>query len=259
MTLQDMESFCLSILQQSSPQPNFGNAPAWGGVTNPIFPQATIDFFLNEGYRQFLADTEEIELALVTYTFSSTALAQQYAFPPAGYAECSKIARVYYMPNNQLYSLEFEPGVTFTSWDEFQQITGFGYLRPYAFGTQPTLCAIDPQRANIVFYPGTANAGDTITIQYIPLPTAGATGCPTLVNPTDAPITKSDTHIAIVYRALAELWIKAREAGMAQTYMQKYEAMVADTVRKYQLLSHGDNKRIRPFGQPRDLHIGTGM
>ncbi len=259
MQLMDLENFLLSTLQQSTPPPNFGSAPAWSGYTNQPYPQASIDFFINEGYRQFLSDTADLELVLVTYTFTSTSNTSAYAFPPTGYAECAEVARIYYMPVGLPYSREFDPGVEFTSWQEFQRITGQGYLRPYSFGTQPTLCAIDPQRQNIVFYPGSANAGDTVQVQYVPLPTPTGTGCPTLVAETDTPITKSDTHIAIAYRALAELWMQGREAQAADYYMKRYDAIVAGIRKKYELRSHGDTKRIKPFADSLQIAVGIGV
>ncbi len=205
-----------------------------------------------------MSDVTDLELILVTYTFSSIAQTSAYPFPPVGYAECSEVARVYYMPLGLPYSREFDPGIEFTSWENFQQTTGQGYLRPYSFGTQPVMCAIDPQRQNLVFYPGSASAGDTITVQYTPLPTAGAMGCPTLVAETDTPITKSDTHIAIAYRALAELWMKNREQGVADYYMKRYEAIVAGIRKKYELRSHGDVKTIKPFAESLSMGIRGG-
>jgi hypothetical protein len=254
-----MENVILSALQNSGPPPNFGAAPAWASFPSADFPQATVDFFINEGYRAFLSDTADMELFLVEYTFLSTENTSTYAFPIAGYAECAEIARIYYQPVGLPYTREFDPGVEFTSWQEFQRITGQGYLLPYSFGTQPQLCAVDPLRQNIVFYPGSANVGDTITVQYIPLPTGTATGCPLLVNPTDTPVTKSDTHLTICYRAAAEIWIQAREAQTAAYYMKRYEDGVAKIRKRYELLSHGDTKRIKPFADSLSIGVGVGL
>ena len=206
-----------------------------------------------------MSDVTDLELVLVTYTFLSIANTSAYAVPAAGYAELSEIARVEYNPVGLPYTLEMGQGLSFISWDNFQEVTGYGYLRPYTFGTQPTYCTVTPARNALVFYPGCANAGDTITVRYTPLPTPAGTGCPTLVNPTDTPITKSDTHIAIAYRALAELWMKGREAQAADYYMKRYDAIVAGIRKKYELRSHGDIKTIRPFRDGLGMGIGMGL
>lgn len=240
-----MENQVLAEVQL--PGLNAGGTPSWSSVTNPQEPQALVDFYLNQGYARLLADTADFELALVSFTFTSTATTYKYAIPPTGYANIMKVAHVAYQPYGLPYSREFRPGRELTSWGEFQKQTGQGYLDSYSYGTQPTYATIDPTRKNLYFYPGSAIVGDTISVLYIPIPTASSSNCPTLVNPTDTPITPSDTHQAIVAWAISRIWTRERQADMAKEYRNQYFEEVGRARANYMTLHRGDTFRIEPF------------
>jgi hypothetical protein len=266
MTLGDMTNLELVLLQQPGAQFVTGGAtptgPNWLGVQNPQYSQGLLEFATNEGYRKTMGDIDPLELALVQYTFSS--IAQTYIYPviPAPtttqqFSQVSHIARIYYKPFGLLYTREFRPGTELVSWAKFQRITGQGYLEPYSFGTQPTWATVDPLRQNIYFYPGSARSGDTITVNYTPIPTnyftnasnvqTAPTGCPILVNATDTPIIPADCHMAIVYYALWLIFIRAREQAAATMYEQMYKAEIAEIKFKYTKVQHGDTITVEPF------------
>ncbi|MFZ1075387.1 MAG: hypothetical protein WAN50_03380 [Minisyncoccia bacterium] len=260
-----MTNLELVLLQQPGAAFVTGGAtptgPNWAGVTNPQYSQGLLEFCTNEGYKKVMGDLEALELALVEYTFSSTANTYKYAFPPTGYAQCSHLARLYYKPYGLPYTREFRPGTELVGWSTFQRITGQGYLDPYSYGTQPLYATVDPLRQNIYFYPGSARAGDTVTVDYTPIPTpytAGVapTGCPILVNATDTPILPADCHMAIVYYALSLVWIRARETQMAEVTTNQYTAEIAKIKDKYTKVQHGDTIRVEPFGDR--IAIGGG-
>lgn len=246
----------LTSLQQPGASFVIGGAastgPLWSSVQNAQFSQGLVEFAINEGYKKVMGDLDDIELALVSYTFSSTATTNSYTFPPVNYAQVSHIARIFYQPFGLPYSREFRPGTELVSWAKFQRVTGQGYLNPYSYGTQPLFATVDPTRTKIFFYPGSARAGDTVTVDYTPIPTpysAGIapTGCPILVNASDTPIIPADCHMAIVYYALSILWVRAREVDMAQVTTNQYNSEIAAVKYKYTKLSHGDSICVEPF------------
>jgi hypothetical protein len=261
MTLGDISNLILTHLQQGGAQFATGGAtapgPNWAGSTNPQYSQGLIEFCINEGYKKVMGDLDDIELFLTSYTTSSIAQTFIYPFPPAPtatlvYPEVSHIARIIYQPFGLLYKREFRPGTELTSWPNFNTITGQGYLLPYSFGTQPTWATVDPLRQNIYFYPGSARSGDSITIQYTPIPTPYLAGvqpisCPILVASTDTPVLPYDCHMAIFYFALWLLWIRAREMSMAEVSLKSYKDELAMIKYKYTKIQHGDTIRVEPF------------
>lgn len=269
MTLGDFENAILTELQQPGAAFVTGGAaptgPSWTSVTNPQFSQGLIDFWINEGYKKTMGDLEALEIYLVEYTFTSTAQTYKYSFPPTGYAAVSHIARIYYKPFGLPYTREFRPGTELLSWSDFQNRTGQGYLDPYSFGTQPQIATIDPLRQNIYFYPGSSRAGDTITVDYSPIPSpyysssgvqTAPTGCPILVNSTDTPVLPYDCHMAIYHYAMSRLWRRAREVQMAEVALNEYNSEIQLIKNKYTKRSHGDTIRVEAFGD--QITIGGG-
>src|SRR5271166_2169222 len=266
MTLGDLSNIVLVQLQQPPPSFTTGGAPPtgpmWSSVTNPQYSQGLVEFCINEGYKKLMGDLEDLELSSVVYTFSSTVNTFKYTFPPVGYAQVSHIQRIYYQPFGLPYNREFRPGTELVSWAKFTRVTGQNYLLPYSFGTQPTWATVDPTRTTIYFYPGSARSGDTITVEYAPIPTpyisgVAATGCSILVNPSDAPILPYDCHMAIAYYALSLLWIRGREEDMAKLSIQQYEEEKKQIRFRYTKIQKGDIQTIEPFFDR--IAIGEGM
>jgi hypothetical protein len=262
--LGDLSNTALVLLQQPGAQYTVGGGtttgPTWSSLNNPQFSQGLVEFAINQGYKKVMGDIEDIELALVSFTLSSTAVTSKYAIPPADYAQISHVARVSYQPFGLPYTYEYKKGYYLVSWDEYQKLwTGQGYLQPYAFGTQPQVAAVDPLRQNLYFYPGSARAGDTITVYYTPIPTnpiggtVTAIGCPILVAPTDNPIIPDDCDAAILYYALGLLWVRAREQAIALMYYNPsrqnpgwYQNEIELIRQKYLKVTHGDVLRVGP-------------
>lgn len=265
MTLGDIANALLTETQQ--PGASFtvggGGGPSWSSLTNPQIGQGLVEFWINEGYKKLAGDIEAIELSLTTYTFTSTAQTYRYLLAAAGYAAISHVARVFYKPFGQLYTREFRPGTELISWAQFQRYTAQGWLEPYGYATLPDYASIDPTRTYLYFWKGSAIAGDTITIDYAPIPTQSATTGPaTLVNATDTPIFPADCHTAILYFALARVWMRLREMATSLMYYNPspqtpglYQTEVKKIIEKYTKLHHGDTQRIEPMYGP--LTIGS--
>lgn len=277
MQLGDMSNLGLVLLQQQGAQFTVGGGtvtgPTYSSLNSPQFSQGLLEFAWNEGYKVLMGDIEDIELALVTYTTPSIASTFKYPLPGTAsaatqnYATVSHVARVFYQPYGLPYNWEFRPGSGLISWSEYQRTyTGQGYLQPYAFGTQPLVATIDPQRQNLYFFPGSARASDTIQIEYSPIPTqpsatnVPAVGCSILINPTDAPIIPPDCHMAIHYYGMHILWTRAREQSMAlMNYNPNpnspglYQTELKKIRQKYTKTSHGDVIRLEPSMLPLSL------
>lgn len=250
MTLGDLSNLALVQLQQ--PGASFsvggGGGPSWSTLTNPQFSQGLVEFCINQAYIKLMGDLEDLELTLVAFSLTSTTQTYKYAIPPNGYAPISHVCRVQYQPIGLPYTWEYMPGQQLISWEQFNNdYIGQGYLLSFSFGTQPRVATIDPTLQNVYFYPGSGQSGDTITVSYQPLPALNATGCPTLVAQTDAPIMPIDTHMAIFYYAMWLLWIRAREQAQAQSMSEMYMAELAMIRQKYTRKFMGDNIRIIPF------------
>jgi hypothetical protein len=279
MLLGDMSNSVLVLLQQPGAafvvyEGNVAPAvtgPSWSSLTNPQFSQGLVEFAINEGYKVLMGDIEDIELALVSYTTPSIASTYKYPLPgttsaaTTNYATVSHVAKVFYQPYGLPYNWEFRPGSGLISWSEYQRsYTGQGYLQPYAFGTQPLVATVDPPRQNLYFFPGSARASDTITVEYAPIPTppssagVAATGCSILINPTDSPIIPADCHMAIVYYALGFLWVRAREQATALMYYNPagaglYQSELKKIRQKYTKVAHGDVIRMESTMMPLSL------
>lgn len=228
---------------------NFGGAPLWSTTTNPIFDKATVDHYINRAYAQVLKDFADTEIGLYTATFLSTTETLAYALPPAVTSgnpnpPVHLISRLFYTPQGLGYTLEFEPGLRMVPWKTFQRYTASGYLNQYSYGTQPEICSITPDFTQVQFYPGTATAGDTIELQYSPIPTVGSL-VPPLTAETDSPIIlKDDVQDMITIWALWKLWPKAREMEASKEAMLMYYDQVKKLTAQYIRKSRGDQMRI---------------
>lgn len=264
MTLGDISNAILTETQ--NPGASFtiggGGGPTWSTLVNPQIGQGLVEFWINEGYKDLAGKLKGIQLAPTTYTFSSTAQTFKYAIPGAGCAAIAQVSRVFYKPSGQLYTREFRPGTELISWAKFQTITAQGWLEPYGFGVLPEVVTVDPTRSFLYFWKGSAIAGDTITVEYAPIPTQGATTGPNiLINATDVPIFPADCHQAILYFALGRIFLRLREMALSLMYFNPspqtpglYQTAVKTIIQDYTKLSSGDSIQIEAFQYP--LNIG---
>lgn len=222
--LRDLENDCL--IEGQWPGANPGGTPTWAAAGQ--FTQAIVDFAINKGYRRVMSDISNAEIFLVTDTQLSVANQSAYAIPKVfnNNPVISTVHRVYYAPQGLLYTKEFAGQLEFKSWNDYQVTTSLGMAQPFSFGVQPTYVAVQPDRTKIAFMPGPANSGDTITVQYTPLPTAGAAVCPTLVAETDVTVLSTDFDDAIVMWAMRFLWKKARQPELARESALEYQAEI---------------------------------
>lgn len=247
ITLAQIENSVLDTLQQTE-LVNWGGSPNWTAATNPDFGQANVDFRINEGYLRAMRDVSAIDVAIWTATFSSVASTFQYPIVPAVASgnpnpPCAQLRRLYYAPVGFPFTLEFEPGIRMVPWKEFQRYTAAGYLQTASFGPYPEVCAVTPDRKFIQFFPGTANNGDTITLQYSPVPTAG-TLVPLLVNETDTMLLPDDFGALIEHFALFKLWPKARAMNAATASFATYKEQMGQAIAEWKQRSAPDKLRI---------------
>lgn len=246
--LQDMENECLSELQQTA-LVNFGGAPNWASATNPEFDRPTVDYRINQGFIKIIRDVSDIDVTMFTAIFLSVAQQQMYPLPPAVGSgnpnpPVGEVRRVFYQPVGLGYQLEMEPKIRMLPWKEFQRYTAAGYFNQFSYGTQPEICSVTPDRTQLAFYPSPANAGDTITLQYSPVPTAG-TLVPLLSAETDEPfILPEDFQELIPIYATHKLWPKARALAAADSYLEQYDKKLAYIRGMWKRRHGGDQQRF---------------
>lgn len=173
--------------------------------------------------------------------------------PPA----VQRITRVLYNPQGQPWTQEMEGGVRLVSWQQFQRYSAFGYLRPFTYNIIPDFCAISPDRKSLCFFPGTADAGDAITIEYVPELTPGSWFAP-LVSPTDTPAMPDAAQDLIVLWAAALIWPKLRGMLQAVEYQKMYQQELMRVRDQLGPTSLGDTQRIRSVEEGLSLSYPIG-
>lgn len=250
MQLMDMENSCLAQLQQPGIVA-FGTAPNFAAVPSPAYGKDRIDFYLNRWYLQLANDIADYEIYMVDNFFQSSANTYAYNIPfgtpGPGYTALTSVAtvlRVGYQPVGMTYEYEYRQGIRLLSWDEYQKYTCQGFNQQLSFGVLPEVCAVNPERTQLFFYPGSAQSGDNIRVKYAPLPTKGS-GIPLLSNPTDSPIFPDDCCDVIIQGALSQLWINAREPQMAMYAKNEYKEGLKRIKDVYLKRSKGDTFYIQ--------------
>jgi hypothetical protein len=245
--LEEIENEILSTLQQTE-LVNFGGVPNWTAATNPEFDQPTTDNAINQGYRRVCRDLSAIDVALFEATFVSTANTYRYPLPPPVTAgnpnpACKELRRLFYTPVGAPYTVEFEPGIRMIPWKEFQRYTAAGYNQVSGFGSQPQFCAVSPDRRYVHFWPGSANAGDTIGIGYACIPTTGSL-VPLLSAEGDCMIVPDDFADLVQLYALFKLWPKARAMAAAADSLKLYQDQIEKARADWKHRSGGDKMRF---------------
>ncbi len=245
----------------------------WSEAANPEFDQPTIDFWINRAYIKVMRDVSDIDVALWTATFLTVPNTTFYPLPPPPPVNelllptsgeplllpgsgsplllqsgplnppVAELRRVFYTPVGLGYQLEFEPKVRMLPWKEFQRYTAAGYLNNFSYGTQPEVCSVTPDRTKLAFYPGTANAGDSVELQYSTIPTTGTFVAP-LVNETDVPFLPEDFQDLIPLHALSNLWPKARAMEAAGAALKQYYDQLAYVRAMWKRRHGGDQMRF---------------
>jgi len=262
MELQDLENSVLFNLQQSE-LVNFGSTPNYASATNPAISKAALDFQINRAYMRVYSDLSDCEIALAYFSILSVANSSDYPLPPGGsfpniynpsqplpvidlsaFPNVQRISRILYNPVGQPWTQGMEGGIRLVSWRQFMGVSAFGYMRPFTYNIIPDYCTVTPNRKILSFFPGTASAGDTITVEYVPYLTAG-TSWPPLANPTDVPRLPDAADDMITLWATALCWPKLREMQAQDVYMAKYFAEMERVRDMLGPRSRGDTFRIR--------------
>lgn len=257
-----MENTILSETQQ--PGVDFVQGfPDWTQLNSPVISQGLIDAFLNQGYVKVFEDTEDLEPYLVTASQLSVAypanpgtgntVGWTYPIIPATggpWPDCIKVAQIGYAPQGLVYTQWYERAVDFLGYQEWIAATGYGYMQAFSTSTLPAKVAVSDDRRNIVIYPASASAGDTLFVKYVPRPTAGANFVPTLVNEADKTVLGGSADLAIVSFALSRIWNKLRAPQMALSELSKYRAHLRDYRANYRRSSHASDLRVRMSSFP---------
>jgi hypothetical protein len=250
MALQDMENRLLIELQQNpvSTVTPLG-APNWASLTNPQFNQGVVDFAINSGYIKVMSLVARLEMFQTSVTIPVVPNQFYYTFnpPTAGSPRVAKLKRVQYTPTGLNYTYEYYRGMDFVSWNDFLDVTGnlYGLQVGAASGTLPAIVSVVPGNKQIALYPAGILATDTITYVYAPLPTAGASTCPTLVAETDQIVLPQEYEEAICQWALYILWSKARVFDMKQEAYQMFKNEMSDIYANNTQLHPGDTNGFR--------------
>lgn len=248
MQLQQIENEILNRSQQTE-LVNFAGAPNWAASTNPTLNQALIDYYANRGYIRAAKAVGELELICFTAaTIFSVANQGAYALPPTVTSGSPNppvhlIQRVFYAPLGQNYTLEMEPGVRLIPWKTYQRWTQAGWLSQLTAGPQPAVCSVTPNRQQLVFFPEPSGNGDSITIQYSPVPTTG-TLVPLMAAETDVPLLPDECDELIILDAMKSVWERLREFGAANQAEQEYQARLAEIKADCLKRSKGDKMQI---------------
>lgn len=264
MTTNDLQNAVLFNLQQSE-LVNFGDAPSYAAAVNPAIMQNALMFQINRAYQRVFVDLSDCEIELAHLSFKSEANLSDYPLPPGGaidnyynptspvpnvdlskHPNVQRIGRILYHPHGQIWTQEFGGGIRLVSWRQFMSYCAFGYLRPFTFNIIPDYCTVTPNRKILSFFPGTADANDHITIEYVPYLTPGTPFPPLSADAGDAsPILPDEAENMIIYWATALCWPKLREMQAAQQYEQMYAAEMLRVREQLGPRSRGDTFRIR--------------
>lgn len=260
VNLNSLQNAVLSNLQLSElvNQTDFTQPPLWATATLPAISQVYLTYNINRAYQRTLLGLSDCEIDLAYITFPSVATSSDYALPPgntvanpvtniynpsqtiptidlSAFPLVQRVSRVLYTPNGQPWTLAMEGGIRLISWRAFLGHAAFNYLRPFTYNIIPDYAAVTPNRKILSFFPGTASANDTITVEYVPMLTAG-TPWPPLAAGTDSPIVPDEANQMLEYWATALCWPKLREFGAKKEYEQMF---------------YGEERRVRELLGPR--------
>ena len=164
-----MQNAVLNRLRQGGV--NWGNPPTQGNTSfNPPYEVA---LYLNEGYTNFLARTQNYSLAPLKVSFPTQSNVNSYSInpiPPNVGTINPAALRVYeftYTPINAQ-----ERRIDFVSTTRFRSLTAQYIARLGAYSAWPRFVTQLFDRQQIDLWPGTATAGDKINLTICPNPQA---------------------------------------------------------------------------------------
>lgn len=168
-----------------------------------------------------------------------------------------QIRRVFYQPVGMNYRREKMPGARLLPWDEFQQLTAGGWLKPFSFAMEPDYCSLSPSRDTLEFFPGPASTGDLITLEYVPQMTTG-TSEPLLTTQTSEVPLPDDFRDLVVHGAMVWMWPVAGEIGLRAESLKLFDLELARLRTDWANATAGEKMTIQDAATAR-LATGWGL
>ena len=231
-TFQDLQNLALWRLRQRGV--NFGMV-AQNTVNDQNTPYA-VKLLLNMGYSEFLSRTLDAKIAVLKTSFLTTLNATNYSLAPlpptplgALNPAALRVIEATYTTAVGGQNAGYEYGISLVSSDRFAFLSGDYTRRLSYFGPRVEYAARLYRRPFLEVLPGTATAGDTISVTIVPDPNASpgvpaALGGP-LVNDADVPLFPQQFHQALVEYVMMNAGDAADKGGQvsrAETRWQQY-------------------------------------
>jgi len=218
---------------------NFGNTPS--NSSNDQSPPILVQGLLNAGYSEFLSRTLDCGIAVLKCQFLTVANATAYSLRPlplytdgvtANPAAIRVLEGTYTTQvggENGGYEYKFD----LVSTKRFGAVTGNYTRRLSWFGPRVIYGSQLYGRPQLDVAPGTATAGDTISLTIVPDPANSPTTVPVasggpLQAATDVPLFPQQFHMALVEYAVWQAAMAADKAQTAQLAKEAFEKYVND-------------------------------
>lgn len=266
MNFQDMQNEVLFGARQRGV--NYGNSPA--NSASDLLSPIMIARKLNDAYNDFLKDTSDSPPQVMPITVATSANARGYSLRPCGPSiggalnpAAMRVKRVEYTyaAGGQIGQTKRIRGL---GTQRFDQVTFQQALRLGAFAAIPACWAqIMGRPDQIDFYPGTATAGDYLTLWIVPDPIAtgrlqpslsAALGGP-LVNDADVPLLPDEFHKALVEGALHDILRRLNRKVEADDCLAEYERYVDDATDFGVVQGEGESDHVVEDVYPDPLNL----
>lgn len=229
MTFADLQNLVLWRLRQRGV--NFGAAPTNAGTD--FDPPYVVALLINEGYAEFLSRTQEQPIAALKVQFPTNLNATSYALnpiPPDGATINPAALRIYEATYIVGGAGGMEYRIPLVSTQRFRSLAGAYTRRIADFGPRVLAASQLFGRNQLDVLPGTATAGDLITLTVCPdvtnSPNVTAANGGQLVNAADVPIIPGQFHMALAEYAIANAAPAADKAGATKLAGESFEAYV---------------------------------
>ncbi len=233
-SFQDLQNLSLWRLRQRGV--NFGNTPS-ESVTDQNPPYA-VKLLLNMAYSEFLSATIEAQIATLKTSFLTTANATNYSLAPLPVTPLGgpnpavlRVIEATYTTQTGGQNAGYEYGISLVSSDRFAAIAGDYTRRLSYFGPRVEYAARLYRRPYLEVLPGTAVAGDLISVTIVPDPNASpatlaaSLGGP-LVNDADVPLFPQQFHMALVEYVMMNAGDAGDKGGQVQRAEQRWQRYV---------------------------------
>jgi hypothetical protein len=211
MTFQDMKNLLLFRTRSYGVKWGSDDLTSASNVLNPY----NMGMFLNLGYTELLSSTKDFTPVALKCQFLSTASAMSIPLNPLPPA-VAPLTPLVNPSALQVYEFTYtyqgggqERYIPISGTDRWRRIAG-GYVRRVGnFSTLPQAVSQLFGQRTLQMVPGTAVAGDTISVTVCPDPISSGISCPVsnggpMVTDTDVPLVQPQFHMAIVEYAVMQ-------------------------------------------------------